>query len=326
SAVAASAASAGEPRPGLIADMGDFWLQRATYPTGHFSPHWQFEAAQQAKLDGPAGLAMDKQGNLYLADSGNHRIRKVSPGAVAPPSLPPPVVEEASVRVWHGAILEATAVAPGMLVTLQGTGIGPPVPLSGSVGAGGALSATLGDTQVRFDGKPGPILYAQENLINVQVPYSIAASPTVKIEVWRGGQSRGWVNAAVRPYLPGVFTAGSGAGPANAINEDLTVNQSGNGATRGGLLTFYATGEGLAEPSLVEGRMAEAPYPVPAAAVTVSIDGRPAEIAAMGVAASSAGVVQITVRIPAQTAAGPVPLLLSVGGVASQSGVTVFVR
>ncbi len=26
SAVAASAASAGEPRPGLIADMGDFWL------------------------------------------------------------------------------------------------------------------------------------------------------------------------------------------------------------------------------------------------------------------------------------------------------------
>jgi len=284
------------------------------------------EAAQEAKLDGPAGLAMDKLGNLYLADSGNHRIRKVSPAAIVPPSLPPPVVEEASVRVWHGAILEATAVAPGMLVTLQGAGIGPPAPLSGTVGAGGALSDTLGDTQVRFDGKPAPILYAQENLMNVQVPYSVAGLSTVKIEVWRGGQSRGWVNVAVKPFLPGIFTAGSGAGPANAINEDLSVNQSGSGAARGGRFTFYATGEGLAEPSLVEGRLADEPYPAPAAAVAVSIDGRAAEITAMGVAASSPGVLQITVRVPVETASGPVPLILSVGGAASQSGVTVFVR
>jgi len=106
----------------------------------------------------------------------------------------------------------------------------------------------------------------------------------------------------------------------------LTLNQTGSGAARGGLLTFYATGEGLAEPALVEGRLADAPYPAPAAAVAVSIDGQAAEITAMGVAASSPGVLQVTVRIPAQTAAGPVPLILSVGGVASQSGVTVLVR
>ena len=70
SAGVASAPSAEEPRPGLIADMGDFWLQRATYPTGHFSPHWQFEAAQQAKLvasglpDGTATTALRAPGAL----------------------------------------------------------------------------------------------------------------------------------------------------------------------------------------------------------------------------------------------------------------------
>ncbi|MBL8175524.1 MAG: hypothetical protein JNK48_12695, partial [Bryobacterales bacterium] len=282
-------------------------------------------AAQEAKLDGPWGLAMDQVGNLYVADRGNHRIRKVSPGAIAPP-LPPPVVEETSLRIWHGAMLEATAVAPGMLVTLQGTGIGPATPMSGSVGAAGALSATLGDTQVRIGGKAAPILYAQENLINVQAPYSIAGLQTVKMEVVRGGQVRGTASATVKPFVPGIFTAGSGSGPANATNEDLSVNQAGSGAARGGLLTFYATGEGMIEPALVEGKLADVPYPVPAGPVAVSIDGKAAEIVGMGAAATSPGVLQVTVRVPAQAGSGPAPLLLTVGGVSSQAGVTVFVK
>ena len=33
--------------------------------------------ATQAALSGPAGLAVDEDGNLYVADSGNHRVRKV---------------------------------------------------------------------------------------------------------------------------------------------------------------------------------------------------------------------------------------------------------
>ena len=37
----------------------------------------------QARLDGPAGIAVDSAGNLYIADSGDNRIRKVTPsGAI----------------------------------------------------------------------------------------------------------------------------------------------------------------------------------------------------------------------------------------------------
>lgn len=39
-------------------------------------------SATQAKLSFPAGTAMDASGNLYIADSGNHRIRKVDTNGV----------------------------------------------------------------------------------------------------------------------------------------------------------------------------------------------------------------------------------------------------
>jgi hypothetical protein len=38
--------------------------------------------ATSARLDRPSGVAVDAAGNLYFADTNNHRIRKVTPGGV----------------------------------------------------------------------------------------------------------------------------------------------------------------------------------------------------------------------------------------------------
>lgn len=33
--------------PGKIADMGDYWVNRVVYPTGHYNPAWQIDSARQ---------------------------------------------------------------------------------------------------------------------------------------------------------------------------------------------------------------------------------------------------------------------------------------
>ena len=46
--------------------------------TGERSDGGDGKLATQAQLDRPNGVAVDAQGNLYIADTDNHRVRKVS--------------------------------------------------------------------------------------------------------------------------------------------------------------------------------------------------------------------------------------------------------
>ncbi len=52
--------------PAPVADMGDFWVNRATYPTGHYNPAWQIAAAAQMRAIGsatPAGIDLRRSLN-----------------------------------------------------------------------------------------------------------------------------------------------------------------------------------------------------------------------------------------------------------------------
>ena len=46
--------------------------------------------ASAARLNSPRGLATDSAGNLYVADTGNHRVRILTPTGYVPPPPPPP--------------------------------------------------------------------------------------------------------------------------------------------------------------------------------------------------------------------------------------------
>jgi uncharacterized protein (TIGR03437 family) len=291
--------------------------------------------ALTAQFNEPAGLLLDSTGALYVADRRNHRIRRVTAQVVSsvvptpPPTPPPPASEPAAatvqVRALHSASLTPTSLAPGLLLTIEGTGIGPTRPQSGTLSTSGALETTLGDVQVLFNGVAAPLIYVQQNLLNVQVPYGLAPGVEATVEILREGKLRARVSLPVVATAPGVFTSAGGEGPASAILEDGTLHGETNPVRRGDVLTLFATGSGAVNPTLSEGRIADTAI-TPVAPVSVTLAGLPAEVVSANVAVTSPGVLQLKIRVPAALNAGSQELLVRVGDAISQRGVAIWVK
>lgn len=270
--------------------------------------------AVDAQFAEPADIAADPLGNLYVADRANNRIRQLTPAAVQRPGS----VEVSAIA--NAASMLPGPVVPGALMTIFGAGIGP------QKAAHGALETNLAGFEVLFDGEPAPLLYAQWSQINLQAPYSVSGREQVRIEIREGGETRLMILAPVAAAGPALFTVAAGTGPVAAIHRDSTYNSALNPAARGSIITFWATGEGLTTPAGATGRVAADPLPSPVLPVTLKIGGLPAEILYSGAAPGFAGLMQVNGRVPGGLAPGAHEIELTVGGVSSQSGVTVFTR
>src|SRR5260370_1356708 len=115
-----------------------------------------------------------------------------------------------------------------------------------------------------------------------------------------------------------------GVGQAAAVNREGTRTGTAAPAAAGSVLSLYATGEGQTVPAGVDGKLGAAPLPLPVAPVTVRIGGVAAEVRfAGGAAGQIAGVMQVNVVVPSGLAGAVPVVLLTVGGVPRQAGVTV---
>src|SRR4029079_13483047 len=122
----------------------------------------------------------------------------------------------------------------GEVVTIFGSGIGPPSTLTAQVNPQGRLSSTLGGTQVWFDNIPAPLVYVSASQVSAIVPYEVAAQPATQMVVVRNGQSTQPITLTVAPASPALFTAAaSGSGQAAAVNQDGTLNGPQSGAPAG---------------------------------------------------------------------------------------------
>ncbi len=87
-----------------------------------------------------------------------------------------------------------------------------------------------------------------------------------------------------------------------------------------------ATGEGQTNPAGVDGQVDGDPAPTPVAAVSAQIGGMSAPVVASGgVPGMPAGYFQVSVQVPPGVT-GDVPVVITVGGVASQPGVTISLQ
>lgn len=272
--------------------------------------------ANGAQLGTTWGLAADPAGNIYFSDAGNNAIRVLKPVAA--------LLSTRSIA--NAASNFGGAVAPGEIVTIYGSMIGPAQLAQARPNADGVYATSLVTTRVLFNGTPGPVLYAWSTQVSAIVPYSLSGN-IVSIQVEYQGVRSDPIIVPVAPSAPGLFTMdSSGKGQAAAFNENGALNTAATPAKPGSIVVLYATGEGQTSPFGVDGQPATTTYPKPLLPVTVSIDGKPAEVLYAGAAPGIvAGLMQINARVPANAQAGAVPVVLTVGSAASPAGVTLSV-
>jgi uncharacterized protein (TIGR03437 family) len=231
--------------------------------------------------------------------------------------------------VAHGASAQSGPIAPGEIVVIYGTGMGPKELVTAQLTPDGtALTTELADTKIYFDGLAAPMVYTSEGQVSAIVPYGTAGRSSVVAVIEYNGQRSGPVNLPVTHVTPGIFTADkSGTGQGAILNQDNSYN-SEIPAARGSIIQIFGTGEGSTTPLPFDGQVIlRPPYPEPRLPVTVFIDGVQAEVTYQGAAPSLvAGVLQVNARIPAGARSGNLPILLKIGDALSRDGVTVSVR
>ncbi|HWC98327.1 MAG TPA: hypothetical protein VG456_16325 [Candidatus Sulfopaludibacter sp.] len=277
----------------------------------------------------PAGLT---------AGSYTGTITVASPSSLTPLTLTvnltvlavtPPVLSS----IKNSASYTTGAVAPGELVTIFGSNLGPADLTFGAV-TNGQRATSVGGYSVLFDGVAAPIYYASAVQTAVFVPYQISGRPTTQVTVQVQGATSSSTTYNVVTSQPGIYTQNSaGTGPGSILNQDNGLNGPNNGESAGRVIQIYMTGEGETSPGGVTGATTPADgsgLKKPVLAVTASIGGvalTPQQIVYAGSAPGATnGVFQVDLQIPAGLSAGPQPIVVSVGGVASQPGVTVQVK
>jgi uncharacterized protein (TIGR03437 family) len=232
--------------------------------------------------------------------------------------------------VVNAATYASGAVAPGEIVSLFGTAIGPPTPASLSLTNPVLVANALQGVHVLFDGVPAPVLFASAGQVNVVVPYAVAGQSSTLVQLEYLGALSPPVSLPVAATAPGIFTLdASGSGPGAILNAaDNTVNSAANPAAPGDWVSIFATGAGATTPSGVDGLLPAGPSYTPNASVTVSIGGLNCPLNYKGAAPGLvSGLVQINAQVPSAVKPGPtVPVVVSIGGVSAQSGATLAVQ
>jgi uncharacterized protein (TIGR03437 family) len=217
-------------------------------------------------------------------------------------------------------------VAPGEIVNIFGQNLGPQALSTGSLDSNGNLGVELAGTQVTFNGIPAPLLYASAFAVAAIVPYEVAGANQTGVQVGFDGALSTVQTFQVAASAPGIFTAdSSGSGPAVVLNQDFSLNSEANPTAAGAVVIVYATGGGQTNPPEATGVTAQAMAPL-AASVSATIGGQPAQVLYAGQASGQvAGVMQVNLQVP-NGVSGNVPVILTVGGVASQAKATMAVQ
>ena len=239
-------------------------------------------------------------------------------------------IKEVTVKTLVSAASQREGrIAPGQIVSIYGSGMGPKSGASFTLDPlTRKVSTNLAGTEVFINGVAAPILYASDSQVNAVVPFELSLTGEVVVQVGSESILTPPIRATMATAVPAIFTMnGSGSGQAVAVNLDGTVCDAANPAAAGSTIIVYFTGGGATSPAGSTGSVTSTLKRL-AQTASATVADVPAAVSFAGAAPSFVeGVYQLNLKIDERTPAGTAqPLILTVGNNSSVATATIAVR
>ena len=246
-----------------------------------------------------------------------------------PPGTPTPILPPSSVvngASFRPATEPNSAIAPGAIVSIFGTGLASDTLRAGEV----PLPTMLGETSVTFDDIPAPLFFVSGTQINAQVPFELmTGARMVTVQVRRGSETSAAQSIAIAAVSPGIFALNEkGTGQGAILDVQFRLVDALNPAAAGEVVLIFATGMGITQPAVATGAPAPAAEPLARVVVPVEaqVGGQPATVHFSGLAPGFVGLYQVNVQVPSGVPPGAAqPVEIIINGVASNT-VTIAVQ
>jgi len=261
-------------------------------------------SATAAVLNFPRSITVRSNGMVYIADTGNHAIRTLTPSF--------PTISTNGVT---NAASFAPRISPGALASIFGTGFGTAT-FQADDGFNWPTNSPAGIT-VKVNGVAAPLYYVSPGQINFQMPWATPTTGAVNVAVSVNGGSSNTASVAVGTAAPGLFYLPGGA----AIVQNTpsyTLNDPSNPAPAGSTIVAYLTGSGPVSPAAKDG----VPTNVltnATAAVTAKIGSATATVSFTGLTPGFIGLAQMNIVVPSGLTPGVYPLSITIDGQTSNS-------
>jgi len=187
---------------------------------------------------------------------------------------------------------------------------------------GSNLPTVVDGVSVSIDGNPAFVEYISPTQINVQAPSDNAAG-NVNVLVTNNGVASAPAMAQLQAVAPALFMTPASNAIASVLLNYTPVTSSAP-AMPGDKVALWGTGFGPTSPPVPAGTIVTG-APVTSTLPVVTVGGVQVPVISSVLTKGTVGLYQITIQLPANVPTGTPAVQASIGGLQTQSGVTLFV-
>jgi uncharacterized protein (TIGR03437 family) len=261
--------------------------------------------ATSAALNFPRSIALGPNGTIYVADTGNHVIRVLTPTFAA-------------ISGVGNAASGAARISPGALASIYGSGFGNSKFVADDGRPWPTFTPQL--VSVTVNGVAAPLYFVSPGQINFQVPSATPATGTANIAVVVIGGSSNTIAVPVGTAAPGLFYDQASGAAIVQNTPDYSLNGASNPAPAGSTIVAYLTGSGPVSPTVKDGTPTpNAPLSWATSAYSAKIGSLDATVSFAGLTPGYIGLAQMNIVVPATLGPGVYPLTITIDGQTSNS-------